>query len=303
MEYIKKFFIKLSQVDYDKIIYSFPCFQSTLSPSTSSETLTTHSSTSEFNESELSATPPSIQIQLDNIKQKILNFYIYGIKQYYNIYFYIKNLSIVNYTCKIIENINLYIGNYFYNKINKNPDFDLRVMNLYNYIHEKNKYFFEEDTKELIIFKEINKLSTFDKQYLLTTNYLDVYDHKFKNKYLKDSIIILNDKYIYVCQDNKITPDYIETVSKIKFIFILYINNKTNQTSEILLNDDYYISGNALFTPAFVYKCLKNNNNEDMFYIDNYTIKIIDNSINKIEINNNEYIELKENSYMIKIFK
>ena len=311
------------------------------------------------------STSPSKQL---NITSSIVNMFLYGVKQYYNGYFYIKRNTNYIFICKVVENINLKIKSFFYNK----PKVPTFVLNVYKLYDNNKEYFLEEENKENIY---SNILSTSEKNFLLLKHYKESLYKRGKTfasktselsgsassvtppllqnekEEIKDSIIIVNNNYIHLSKrldkdDKVVIPDsnsfdsfvisrvshlssvcdstssteYIEKhlqnhesplsisetkillenskMSTIKFLFIQYKNNITQQTVEISLDNMYYITGNQLFSPAFVYKCLKDCSKESMFSID-YTIKLMDNTISIVNINSNQYIELGEHEYSI----
>lgn len=264
MEFIKNIFIKLSEVDYHSILFNIPIVN------------------------------PFSNI-ISNMKKKIsyhvksflFDYFIWGVRKYYNIYFSF---------CKVVVNIKKidfiqYIYNYF-KETPQIPKFKLCEVSLY---YSDNEYHFVNLHKEMI-YHDLTKVK---KQQLLTNNYIQSHNNKNRNKEIIDTYISINDHYIHVCQKSKVTSNYIEKNSETKFIYIIYINNETNETVELSLDKEMYNVGNQLFSPAFVYKLLMDQKQESKYNMD-YIIELIDNHVNIIKIKQNKIIELTEEGYTIK---
>lgn len=259
MEFIKNIFTRLSEVDYHSILNTIPF----ISPI------------------------PNIKKEISNKIQSIfLDYFIWGIRKYYNIYFsfckmivHIKKYNFIEYICN------------FFKKTPEIPTFTINEISLY-YID--NEYHFENLHKEIIY----NEITEDTKQNLLTKQYIESNNKKKRNKEIIDTYISINNKYIYVCQKSKVTSYYMDKESKTKFIYIIYINNVTKETVELTLDKEMYKIGNQLFSPAFVYKLLFDVYKESKFNID-YTIEIIDNQVVMFILNKNKIIELYEEGYGI----
>ena len=111
--------------------------------------------------------------------------------------------------------------------------------------------------------------------------------------------IQISNIYVYICNNINNNPDINKHLSKTNFLYIEYLNNITKENAELFLNHEYYISGNQLFSPAFVYKMLKNRSQSHLFNMD-YTIYLLDKNINRIELHNDQFIQLHAKTYEIK---
>lgn len=259
MEFIKDIFKKLSEIDYHSIM---------VNPLSNCYLIVKKKVTYQ-------------------VKSVLFDCFVWGVRTYFNIYFSV---------CKKITHIKKYnfvetICNFF-KKTPKNPTFTLNVLTLY-FIDKE--YHFENLHKEIIYYD----LTQNKKQKLLTQYYINTHSNKNYSKEIIDSIISINDNYIHVCQDSKVTSNYIEKNSETKFIYIIYINNVTNETVELSLDKDMYKVGNQLFSPVFVYKSLRDLHQESKFNMD-YMIEIIDNKVVILKMNKNKMIEITENGYEIK---
>lgn len=87
--------------------------------------------------------------------------------------------------------------------------------------------------------------------------------------------------------------------SKFGFLSVEYTHPQLSNSVPLDITKNMCMVGNHLFSPEFVLKCLKYQNQK--FYFDlHYKIQILDNDLNKIELSSNQYIELTEKSYIIK---
>ena len=82
------------------------------------------------------------------------------------------------------------------------------------------------------------------------------------------------------------------------FLSIEYNNPNMKTTISLNLDKRYLISGNELFSPCFVLKCL-NYQNEPYVFDKNYKLTILDSGINGLTLNSNQYIRLTDSKYEV----
>lgn len=223
------------------------------------------------------------------IEKYIFNIYFWGVKQYFKIYIILSNNPIIDFVNKTNEYIKKKIN---YLIMPKPPALKIISMRLYNNIDDYHLIEIDEETV-----KQENLLNDSEKQYLLSLNYLDIFNIKNKNNYIKDSLLLMKEKNkwsVYIKKSKKDIPDLNIHLSKLRFLSIVYINNKTSEFLYLNIDDEFYIIDNELFSPAFIYKLLLNENQYKKFNLD-YTIKLLDSRINITEIKNNQYVKLREN--------
>jgi hypothetical protein len=232
------------------------------------------------------------------IKNWALNQFIWGVKNYYRGFVFLKNNQFVIVYMNILQYIK---ETYQYLTEPKKPVLKISSLRLYNDEKDTEKPHYLVEVDEEKIYNE-NLLSENEKQYLLSLNYIDLFNIKNKNGYLKDTMILLKEKdkcFVYIKKTQKDVPDLNKNACKTKFLSVVYVNNITQKYIDLNLDKEYYIVGNELFSPAFVYKLLLNENQADKFNM-NYSIRLLSSRINIFELNNKQYIEIEENGFNVK---
>lgn len=88
--------------------------------------------------------------------------------------------------------------------------------------------------------------------------------------------------------------------SNVKFINIEYTHSSQDKLIDLKLEQGAYMTGNELFSPAFVLNALENQSEPYHFDMD-YELKIIDSDVKSFSINSNQYILIdSENTYVVK---
>ena len=233
----------------------------------------------------------------------ITHNYIVMTKFYYHSIIFIKTNPLFIYCSNIFNQMKNYYDFIF--SIQNTEDVIFKSSTYYLYGKE-NIFLFEHFIRH--VFHKENIPEENEKQFYLSQNYLDSFNTKTEEKDILDTVIFINDNdpndklnktYVYVCNDMNNNPDILNHRSNVKFLYIEYHNKITDEIVEIFLNHEYYINGNQLFSPAFVYKLLGNRLESKKFNM-NYSIHLIDNNIKTIEIKNDEYVELNYHDYEIK---
>jgi len=88
--------------------------------------------------------------------------------------------------------------------------------------------------------------------------------------------------------------------SSVKFINIEYTHSSQENVIDLKLEQGAYMTGNELFSPAFVLSALQNQSEPYHFDMD-YELKFIDSDVNHFSIHSKQYILIdSENSYVVK---
>jgi len=193
------------------------------------------------------------------LENSLAHYSLIATKSYYHCAIAIKKSTIVLMIAAFWKDAEEYFR-IFFNIPKEKP---LQFQNSTHYLYDiQNTYYYEEVTKDAVD-TEI-QLSDKEKQYLLTINYMDSLKIRLENKEVLDAIVVIHDNeekrrktYVYICNDIKNNPDINKLPSNTKFLYIEYRNNETGENVEIHLEPDYYISGNQLFSPTFVYEMLQ----------------------------------------------
>lgn len=82
------------------------------------------------------------------------------------------------------------------------------------------------------------------------------------------------------------------------FLSIEYTHPEMKTNIPITIDSRYLISGNELFSPCFILKCL-NYQSEPYIFDENYKINILDSNIKNVVIESNQYIRLSNKTYDI----
>jgi hypothetical protein len=86
--------------------------------------------------------------------------------------------------------------------------------------------------------------------------------------------------------------------SKLGFLSVEYLHYKMSKPVPLDVTKNMCMVGNHLFSPEFIFKCLKYQNESYIFDL-HYVLRIMDNNLNEFVLASNQYIELTENSYII----
>lgn len=234
---------------------------------------------------------------LMSLKQSnIFNNYIWGVKQYFKLYVMITNNPVIKFIQKSTE----YIKNLFF-VFNDSKKHVIKILSMRLYKNDDDEYYLVENNDVTI--KQEKLLSESEKQFLLSLNYIDCFNIVNNYNFIKDSILLLKEKdkcFVYVIKTKKDSPDLNKNFSRLRFLSIVYVNNKTNEFVNLNMDEEMYIVGNELFSPTFIYKLLLNVKEENKFNLD-YNLKLIDNNINFMELNKNNYIKIYENDSKIMV--
>jgi len=101
--------------------------------------------------------------------------------------------------------------------------------------------------------------------------------------------------------DNKDT-DYNDVsnleITRNFFLSIDYTHPEMKDNVPITIDSKYLISGNELFSPCFILKCL-NYQSKPYIFDTNYKLTILDSNIKNVVLNSNQYIRLSNKTYDI----
>lgn len=263
---------------------------------TSKDLLSYSGNTMDFFEGWIVPQDPFIVYDYSYLVGTITSFCLFMTKGYYHFFVAVDNLTLMQ-----------KIKQYYHYLFNLQNTEKAAFQNTTYYLHKTpTSVFYEESIHD--DFFEGTELSENLKQYLLTTNYLDSLTTKIHHPEIEDAIVVVHDRsvvsapyktYVYVVNDMDNNPVLNKTPSKVKFLYTEYKNNRTGVTVELHIDQDYYISGNQLFSTAFVYQLLQNRLEQSHFDMD-YTVQLVDNRIQTAVLQNNEYIELHNETYDIK---
>ena len=90
--------------------------------------------------------------------------------------------------------------------------------------------------------------------------------------------------------------------SKASFLTIEYRHPEMEKSIDFSLDKKWMVSGNVLFTPAFVLRMLEYQSTM-YYYDDRYIIRIIDKDINICDFGMDRYIELTDTGYVLQSFE
>ena len=136
------------------------------------------------------------------------------------------------------------------------------------------------------------------------------------------SVIKTNDlEYLVLLHCRNMTRDYIlarlmcsdatdgkfniahDTVpTKNYFLSVEYHHTRMKHTISLNLDKRYLITGNELFSPCFVLKCL-NYQKEPFVFDADYKLTFLDSDINTVVLNSNQYIRLSDKTYEVVALK
>ena len=150
-----------------------------------------------------------------------------------------------------------------------------------------------------------DQLLDIDKSNLFNIKYLELTTNQFiKDNTCSDKLIIakLDNKYLYrVIINNKLTESnslYNIIPSKTRFLSILYIHPKQENTIYIDISAEHFLLGNEILSACFILRYLEYQAMSYIFDLD-YKLNIIDNYVNQFTLKSNQYIVLLENKYII----
>lgn len=126
-------------------------------------------------------------------------------------------------------------------------------------------------------------------EYLVLLHYRNMTDDYIISRLIDECENQDDDEYNVVC-DVKPTRNY--------FLSVEY--EHPDMDTKIILDIDkkYLISGNELFSPCFVLKCL-NYQSESYKFDQNYKLNILDADINNIVLTNKQYLRLSNTKYEV----
>jgi hypothetical protein len=97
--------------------------------------------------------------------------------------------------------------------------------------------------------------------------------------------------------ENPIT-NFSREPSKVRFVSIEYLHPELEEAIEIKLDDNWFIVGNELFTPAFVLRTLEYQS-KCFFFDKEYKVRVMDSEYSVIEFNADSYIVLEKDTYVL----
>jgi len=112
---------------------------------------------------------------------------------------------------------------------------------------------------------------------------------------MTDDYIISRLMFEYVVEDERIVACHAEPTRNY-FLSIEYQHPSMTNTITIKLDKRYLVTGNELFSPCFVLKCL-NYQKEPYVFDKHYKLLILDSDINNTTICGNQYIKLSNTGY------
>lgn len=247
-----------------------------------------------FFEGWIAPTETRIEYDYSYLVGTITSFCFCMTKLYYRCFVAVDNLS-------LMQKIKLYYHYLFHLENTEKTAFK----NTTYYLHKNNtSLFYEESIQDNL--PEGTRVSENEKQYLLTMNYLGSLTTKIHNPEIQDAIVVVHDSeplpyktFVYVVNDMDNNPILNKKPSKVKFLYVEYKNNRTGVTVELHIDQDYYISGNQLFSSTFVYQLLQNRMEQSHFDMD-YTVQLVDNRIQTVVLQHNEYLVLYDEIYDVK---
>jgi hypothetical protein len=123
---------------------------------------------------------------------------------------------------------------------------------------------------------------------------------KYENNYIIryfcgiESLKKMTEKLQLELSENKTTIPR----SKFGVLSVEYVHPQMKKPVSLDITKNMCMVGNHLFSPEFVFKCLKYQNEPYLFNL-HYKIRIMDNNLNEFELTSQQYIELNEKSYII----
>jgi hypothetical protein len=90
--------------------------------------------------------------------------------------------------------------------------------------------------------------------------------------------------------------------TKVRFLTVEYSHPNINMSIELFVPDEYYMVGNHLFTPTFVYYLLeqhmkKTNTQNTILFDKNYSLTLVDNQADISELDSSCYIVLQNSTF------
>lgn len=104
----------------------------------------------------------------------------------------------------------------------------------------------------------------------------------------------------YIIRNLEKANEIMAVESSVKFINIEYTHSSQEKAIDLRLEQGAYMTGNELFSPAFVLDALVNQ--RESYHFDmNYELKFIDSDVKRFSIHSNQYIFIdSENTYVVK---
>lgn len=161
---------------------------------------------------------------------------------------------------------------------------------------------------------QLTKLCENEKEFSLTTKRtaMDVNDIDAPmkiNEFIDEFGEILDsDSFFIMKHDERFITRLIRTAvapidsntSDVRFIHIEYTHPEMKDSVELKLASGFYLSGNELFSPAFILSLLEKQN--QVYHFDmNYELKLLDSNMKDINIKSNQYVKIdSETEYVVK---
>lgn len=167
----------------------------------------------------------------------------------------------------------------------------------------KNKYKYDIVTDH--IHQEPDFSNVNEMQQKIISHYDGWYHFKKLDENIKDINILIHYKekvFVNNCKGMYKFTHLNRPLSKVKFLTIQYMHEKMPVSVDLDLDSQYYVSGNELFTPSFIYRLLLEKLSHFHFDL-NYTLVLIDNNINILNLRSDQYIELNDNNYIVQNIK
>ena len=165
----------------------------------------------------------------------------------------------------------------------------------------------EKDYNLFLIYKDfldisVNKIAKFNTQSFDKKHTTPICDCTYENSILgSNPMILMKSPHGYFCnitETSSILNCQIPKRTNVLFLTIEYINGSDEESISIDIPPEYYMCGNELFTPIFVYRQLKYTGLTFHFSMD-YIIRMIDSNLNMVELNSRQYMEIQDNEYII----
>jgi hypothetical protein len=104
----------------------------------------------------------------------------------------------------------------------------------------------------------------------------------------------------YIIRNLEKVNEISATESSVKFINIEYTHPSQEKAIDLKLDQGAYMTGNELFSPAFILNALQNQCEPYHFDME-YELKAIDSDVKSFTINSNQYVFIdSENTYLVK---
>jgi hypothetical protein len=136
--------------------------------------------------------------------------------------------------------------------------------------------------------------------YVQSNKLVEQYEYGVENEFLVFSDPVGDVLYLKKCDGymlSKIEPCVPEFAAenKTRFLNILYIHPKMNESVKLTLDPSYIRSGNTVFSRTFVCRLLNYSGNSSYYFDDDYELHIMDNKIKKHVIKSNECLVFDDN--------